>query len=205
MSNAMAIVENLIDEGITFSQVITAMMECGQNNPHHYGSVWEHSLDVSLYFPDKTRILQIIGLLHDCAKPFVKVTSNGRDHFYGHEEASAKLTKYLIETDADLTDYENDVEFICKMIRHHNLGMIMTVKGDDHLIKVNAENLQTIINDYKLNEYELKTLLLICEADIMAQARVAVTDNGEVTRNDKLEILNAIHKVMQENDLQYCE
>lgn len=55
------------------------MMECEQNNPHHYTDVGDHTIDAIKYavrnfadIPDEeNRILRIALLLHDIAKPVI--------------------------------------------------------------------------------------------------------------------------------------
>lgn len=217
MSNAMDIARKLIDGGITHSHILQDMGECGQNNPHHYGSVWEHTLDV-IHVIDSMEengtnlhpYMYVAGLLHDCGKPYIKAINpkTGFDTFYGHEKLSAALAEYIIKTDDDFKYMSHDdIEFVCKLIKHHDLAMHMTItgEGDKYNLPVTSQNVQKRIDEFKLTKYELINLLYLCEADIMAQSKVAKIGNLTTTRKDKLAVVNAIRRVMEDNDLQYCE
>lgn len=72
------------------------MMDCPQHNPHHRGSVGEHTLWAMQAAP-ADRLLRLTMLLHDCAKPLcVSTDENGVDHFYGHGAESARMARQIL-------------------------------------------------------------------------------------------------------------
>lgn len=72
------------------------MMKTSQHCKHHCYTVGEHTITALQWVrPDK--ILRLAMLLHDVAKPVTKSTDErGWDHFYGHEEVGAQMTKMIL-------------------------------------------------------------------------------------------------------------
>lgn len=71
------------------------MMDTSQNNKHHVYSVGEHTLRVVEGVP-ATETLRWAALLHDVAKPVMKLSDEKGDHFYGHNETGAKMAKQIL-------------------------------------------------------------------------------------------------------------
>lgn len=89
-------------------------------------SIWEHGQDVHKWFlklkypswakslTDKLPsmdILKLYHIYHDCGKPFCKIIDNeGKQHFPGHAELSAKLWK-------EASDNSEESQLIGRLIR----------------------------------------------------------------------------------------
>jgi len=69
-----------------------------QNNPHHEYDLWEHTLNV-VDNTSKDINLRWAGLLHDCAKPYVRTNREDRSNYIKHDllgkEIVIRLAKYL--------------------------------------------------------------------------------------------------------------
>ena len=74
---------------------IKAMRGCAQNSPHHIYDVLGHTFKAVRAAPVDP-VVRMALLLHDSGKPSCKTTENGRDHFYGHVEASARIAKQTL-------------------------------------------------------------------------------------------------------------
>lgn len=72
------------------------MMQTDQHCKHHCYTVGEHTITALQWVrPDK--VIRLAVLLHDVAKPVTKsADERGWDHFYGHEEAGARMTKEIL-------------------------------------------------------------------------------------------------------------
>jgi tRNA nucleotidyltransferase (CCA-adding enzyme) len=72
------------------------MMQTPQNNPYHLYDVGRHTLQV-MRAVSATPVLRYAALLHDVGKPECKTTDEtGVDHFYGHQELSAKMARTIL-------------------------------------------------------------------------------------------------------------
>ena len=150
--------ENMIPE-----TMITSMKACDQNNPHHFGNVYEHTKAALEYYVDKYAAEESVDevvcyaiALHDLGKTVRKeVDENGVDHFYGHATISESM--------AD--------EFVHQMYTDDDANKIL------RLIKVHERNLPENKKSYKkfkeqLEEVGLSTLDFVDmrEADLHGQA-----------------------------------
>ena len=62
-----------------------------QHNPHHFGTVWEHTL-AALSHAKPELPVRLAVLLHDVAKPrCFSMDENGVGHFYGHAAVSSQV------------------------------------------------------------------------------------------------------------------
>ncbi|MBQ6843279.1 MAG: CCA tRNA nucleotidyltransferase [Agathobacter sp.] len=92
-------------------------METEQHNPHHQYTVGEHSI-VAMQNVKAERLIRLIMLLHDLAKPVVLTTDdNGYDHFVGHQQAGADMARGILRR----LKFDNaTIDFVYRMIRHHD-------------------------------------------------------------------------------------
>jgi len=92
-------------------------METEQHNPHHMYTVGEHSI-VAMQHVRPGRLIRLIMLLHDLAKPVVLTTDdNGYDHFVGHQQAGADMARGILRR----LKFDNaTIDFVYLMIRHHD-------------------------------------------------------------------------------------
>ena len=92
-------------------------METVQNNHHHMYTVGEHSI-VAMQNVRPERMIRLIMLLHDLAKPVVLTTDDsGYDHFVGHQQAGADMARGILRR----LKFDNaTIDFVYKMIRHHD-------------------------------------------------------------------------------------
>ena len=92
-------------------------METIQNNHHHMYTVGEHSI-VAMQHVRSERMIRLIMLLHDLAKPVVLTTDDaGYDHFVGHQQAGADMARGILRR----LKFDNaTIDFVYKMIRHHD-------------------------------------------------------------------------------------
>ncbi len=94
-----------------------AMMETKQNNPNHKYSVGEHTIKVMENVP-ADMVLRYSALLHDVGKPSCKTTGeDGIDHFYGHQQAGAKLARKILRR---LKLDNNTIDRTCNLVEHHD-------------------------------------------------------------------------------------
>ena len=74
----------------------SVMMQTPQHNRHHRYSVGEHTIHALQNVPPD-KILRLTMLFHDVAKPPCKTTDgNGVDHFMGHPENGAEMTRKIL-------------------------------------------------------------------------------------------------------------
>ena len=92
-------------------------METIQNNHHHMYTVGEHSI-VAMQHVQPERLIRLIMLLHDLAKPVVLTTDDaGYDHFVGHQQAGADMARGILRR----LKFDNaTIDFVYRMIRHHD-------------------------------------------------------------------------------------
>lgn len=93
-----------------------AMMETGQNNPHHCYTVGEHTLK-ALESVRADRVLRLAVLFHDMGKPEKRSTDEMEiDHFYGHQKASEEIARRILRR----LRFDNDtIAAVTKLILWH--------------------------------------------------------------------------------------
>ena len=96
------------------------MMQTPQNNQYHLYDVGHHTLKVMEAVP-ATTVLRYAALLHDVGKPKCKTTDEtGVDHFYGHQELSAKMARTILRR----LKLDNDtIDQVCRLVRNHDYGL----------------------------------------------------------------------------------
>lgn len=150
------------------------MMRTEQNHPHHRYSVGEHTLH-ALEFVEADKILRLSMLFHDVAKPLTKTTDeDGKDHFYGHAEEGADLTKVVLRR----LKFDNDtIEKVTSLVRWHDYRMNATPEGVRRAI-------------HKAGEDIFPYLFPIKRADILSQS--------EFQRQEKQQFVEDIEKIYHE-------
>ena len=90
--------EMLYEGGLTdvFLPEFSALMDTPQHSRHHGESAGEHTI-ASLRRVRADKVLRLAMLFHDIAKPECRTTDeNGEDHFYGHPQIGAEMTKKIL-------------------------------------------------------------------------------------------------------------
>ncbi|MBS6396397.1 MAG: CCA tRNA nucleotidyltransferase [Clostridiales bacterium] len=131
-----------------------ACMACGQNNPHHVGTVGEHTV-LSLQKVEADRVLRLAMLFHDFGKPKAKSTDSwGVDHFYGHQADSEELAGRILRR----LRFDNETtRQVKKLVYYHDYHPARTPAGVRR-----AAN--------KIGEELFPLYLKVQKADILAQS-----------------------------------
>lgn len=114
--------EEAYELGLTqmFLPEFDVMMQTPQNNQYHLYDVGHHTLKVMEAVP-ATTVLRYAALLHDVGKPKCKTTDEtGVDHFYGHQELSAKMARTILRR----LKLDNDtIDQVCRLVKNHDYGL----------------------------------------------------------------------------------
>lgn len=94
------------------------IMATPQHNPHHVGSVGEHTL-LSLPYVENDKVLRLAMLLHDMGKAPVRTTDEeGVDHFYGHGKEGRDIAKSILRR----MKFDNDtISQVTELVYWHDL------------------------------------------------------------------------------------
>lgn len=131
------------------------MMKTTQNNPHHCYNVGIHTLRV-VQQVQPTECVRWAALLHDVAKPMCKTTSNGKDHFYGHNEAGVKIAETILKR----LKFDNDtLHKVTRLVYWHDYGMGQVPK---------IQSFRRSLNKMGVDLFD--SYLDIKRADILAQS-----------------------------------
>ena len=130
------------------------MQQCPQHNPYHQYDVWEHTLHVLENAP-RDIILRWSALLHDVGKPACRFTgADGIDHFYGHAEKSAEMSRQILRRlHADHTRIHD----VCTLVAHHDMPLSDSPRFMRRLLA-------------KLGETQVRRLLALKRADDAGKA-----------------------------------
>lgn len=95
----------------------SAMMVCEQKNPHHRGTVGEHTI-WSLQAVPATKVLRLAMLFHDVAKPACRTEdADGLHHFYGHPVMGAEMTRRILRR----LKFDNDtIRCVAALVKGHD-------------------------------------------------------------------------------------
>lgn len=123
-----------------------------------------HTL-ASLSKKDQT-ILRFAVLLHDCAKPETKsVDSDGKAHFYGHDEHGADLSEEILRR----LKFDNDtIRAVSHLVGMHDMRYAESGKS------VRARTMRRAIN--RIGAEYLPLFFLLQEADLNAQNPALLPD-----------------------------
>ena len=165
------------------------MMECDQNNPHHYTDVGDHTIDAIKYavrnftdIPDEeNRILRIALLLHDIAKPVKKfLGDDGLEHFTGHPEEGVRMAEDVLKR---LKYDNNTIIRVKKLVRYHDEIPTLTFPGVRRfIVEVGLSNMDA--------------LLLLKEADLYAHTKYRWDEKAG--NNQKLDMM--YRKIVADRD-----
>ena len=107
---------------------IARMVGFDQRSKWHCYDVWEHCLHaLELVSADAPSVVRHVTLLHDVGKPSTfSMGSDGRGHFYGHEEQGARMVRRIFE---NLHWRRADVERAVTLVRLHDHRIDPTPRG----------------------------------------------------------------------------
>lgn len=123
-----------------------------QNHPYHIYTLDRHLLE-SMCHIDAQVDLRLTMLLHDICKPETRSTDqHGIDHFYNHGELSSNKAKEILKR----MKYDNrTIDKVSELISVHD-------------IEINGKKgIRKLLN--KIGEGNLRNLLMVKEADMLAQ------------------------------------
>ncbi|MCD8151570.1 MAG: HD domain-containing protein [Clostridiales bacterium] len=158
-----------------FLPEFSRMMQTPQHNPHHWGSVGEHTI-ASLGEVPPDRVLRLTMLLHDVAKPLcIKTDAEGVDHFHGHPKMGAEMAGQILRR----LRFDNDtIARVKALIRAH----------DDRPLPLNERNVRRAV--YRNGEAQYPDLFAVKRADILAQS--------DYLKKEKLEYLDEYERIYRE-------
>ena len=130
------------------------MMETPQHNKHHMYTVGEHTIHAMKAIP-ADRVLRLAVLFHDIAKPLCITTDEeGQDHFKGHPQEGAKMTKEILRR----LKFDNDtIDHVALFVRYHDERPVLT-----------ATNVRRIMSH--IGEENMEGLLAVKRADTLGQS-----------------------------------
>lgn len=131
------------------------MMQTPQRNKHHMYSVGEHTIH-SLLNIKADKVLRLTMLFHDVAKPICRsVDEEGQEHYYGHPQKGAEMTKDILKR----LKFDNDtINSCCKLILAH-----------DDRPEVNQRNVRRAINRIGIEQFP--ALFDVKRADTLGQSQ----------------------------------
>ena len=143
--------------GVVLPEILP-MVGCPQRNPYHKYDVWGHTAAAVEAIPPKPE-LRLTMLFHDAGKPACAFTDEeGVDHFYGHGKVSAQLAQ------AALTRLKWDratLETVVDLCLLHDRVLVPTLPAVKRLL-------------HKIGPERLEQLILVKEADTLAQSALAL-------------------------------
>ena len=143
--------------GVVLPEILP-MVGCPQRTPYHRFDVWGHTAAAVEAIPPKVE-LRLTMLFHDAGKPACAFTDeSGTDHFYGHGKISAQLAQTaLARLKWDRTTSETVVE-LCLL---HDRVLVPSLPAVKRLLN-------------KIGPERLEQLILVKEADTLAQSKLAL-------------------------------
>ncbi len=143
--------------GVVLPEILP-MVGCPQRTPYHRFDVWGHTAAAVEAIPPKVE-LRLTMLFHDAGKPACAFTDeSGTDHFYGHGKISAQLAQTaLARLKWDRATSETVVE-LCLL---HDRVLVPSLPAVKRLLN-------------KIGPERLEQLILVKEADTLAQSKLAL-------------------------------
>jgi tRNA nucleotidyltransferase (CCA-adding enzyme) len=160
-------------------------METIQNNHHHKYTVGEHSI-VAMQHVQPERMIRLIMLLHDLAKPVVLTTDDkGYDHFVGHTQAGADMAKGILRR----LKFDNaTIDFVYRMVKHHddrppmdNMALVRR-----RISEIGLENMPMMI--------EIKRADILAQSEHEFESKMAYVDDLERAYKEVLEKNYCVNK-----------
>lgn len=110
-----------LEEINVLKDVFPSLSRCvNHKGGHHHGEdIFTHSLLCGDALPRRKPLLRLVGYLHDVGKPevaFIDESDQNHLKFFGHHEAGAHL---LLDELAELKFSNEEIDYICKMVRIH--------------------------------------------------------------------------------------
>ncbi len=131
--------------------------DVAQNNPWHCCDVFEHAMR-SVGCAPRELTVRLAMLLHDVGKPACATRGeDGVDHFYGHQELSAKLAESAL---ARLRCPNRLIRDVSELVRLHDVPIEPTERAIRRLLN-------------RLGEEQARRLLRVKRADTLAQSEMA--------------------------------
>ena len=157
-----------------------AAMQMPQNHPHHKYNVGEHILH-SMEAIAGDKVLRLTMLFHDLGKISTRTTDeDGRDHFKGHGEVSARMAGEILSR----LKFDNDTkDKVIRLVRYH-----------DYKIEETPAAVRRAAN--KIGRELLHMLLAVKRADVAAQS--GYLEAEKLAALDRLEALYAEIEQKQE-------
>lgn len=147
------------------------MMDTPQNNPHHIGSVGEHTL-AAMRAAESDKVVRLAVLFHDIGKPGRRTTGDdGIDHFHGHAAAGSRMTEEIMRR----LKFDNDtIDQVSRLVLRH-----------DEIIKPEERVVRRAL--HRIGKDIFPLLIKVKYADAAGQS-----DFG---REEKLQSLEALERV----------
>ena len=157
-----------------------AAMQMPQNHPHHKYNVGEHILH-SMAAIAGDKVLRLTMLFHDLGKISTRTTDeDGRDHFKGHGEVSARMAGEILSR----LKFDNDTkDKVIRLVRYH-----------DYKIEETPAAVRRAAN--KIGRELLHMLFVVKRADVAAQS--GYLEAEKLATLDRLEALYAEIEQKQE-------
>ena len=160
-------------------------METVQHNPHHKYTVGEHSI-VAMQHVRADKMIRLIMLLHDLAKPVVLTTDdNGYDHFIGHTQAGANMAKGILKR----LKFDNaPIDFVYRMVKHHDDRPAMSNMAlvRRRISEIGLENMPMMI--------EIKRADILAQSDYEFESKMGYVDDLEKAYKEVLEKNHCVEK-----------
>jgi len=153
-------------------------METVQHNHHHKYTVGEHSI-VAMQHVRPEKMIRLIMLLHDLAKPVVLTTDDrGYDHFVGHTQAGANMAKGILRR----LKFDNaTIDFVYRMVKHHddrppmdNMALVRR-----RISEIGLENMPMMI--------EIKRADILAQSDYDFESKMGYVDDLEKAYKEVLD------------------
>lgn len=153
-----------------------ALFVTGQNSVHHCYDVGEHTIAVLTALPPE-RVLRLTGVFHDIAKPLTRRTdAKGRDHFAGHPQLGAQMTKEILRR----MKFDNaTIDTVSALVKYHDERPAPT--------KRNMRRLASRVGTDRMEQ-----LFALKEADIAGQSEYERGHKQEMVQMMRREYSNVI-------------
>ena len=192
---AVAALRSYADVAAYAVPAIIPMIGFDQRSKWHCYDVWEHCLHaLELVDPSASLIVRHVVLLHDVGKPSTfTLGTDGRGHFYGHEEQGSKLARKIFTA---LRWRSTDIDHACSLIRLHDYRIDPSPRG---VRRVLARLARAFPGAEAQAPKLFEELLQVKRADTLAHEPGCVAKRlGEIER------VNATFQELLNNDAAFC-